>query len=76
MKKILYIIIFLVLFFPNMVFAEQKEMNIYLFYGDGCPHCAAEEKFLEGYLENKDYIKLHNGMIKKMLLSIKKCMKY
>lgn len=59
MKKILYIIIFLVLFFPNMVFAEQKEMNIYLFYGDGCPHCAAEEKFLEGYLENKDYIKLH-----------------
>lgn len=59
MKKILYFIIFIVLFFPSIVFAEEKEMNIYLFYGDGCPHCAAEEKFLDNYLADKPYIKLH-----------------
>ncbi len=59
MKKILYFIIFIVLFFPSIVFANEKEMNIYLFYGDGCPHCAAEEKFLDNYLADKPYIKLH-----------------
>ncbi len=59
MKKILYFIIFLLLIFPSIVFAEEKEMHMYLFYGDGCPHCAAEEKFLDSYLVDKPYIKLH-----------------
>jgi glutaredoxin len=58
MKKI-YLLILLLLFFPTIVFAKEKEMNIYLFYGDGCPHCAAEEKFLDEYLSDKEYIKLH-----------------
>ena len=26
---------------------EEDKVNIYLFYGDGCPHCAKEEKFLD-----------------------------
>ncbi len=26
---------------------EENIVNIYLFYGDGCPHCAREEKFLK-----------------------------
>jgi len=59
MKKIIYLVIFVLLFIPNIIFAEEKQMNIYLFYGDGCPHCAAEEKFLSSYLKNKPYIKLH-----------------
>ena len=59
MKKIIYLLIFAILLIPNILFAEEKEMHIYLFYGDGCPHCAKEEKFLESYLKNKPYIKLH-----------------
>ena len=59
MKKIIYLLIFLLLLIPNVLFADEKEMNIYLFYGDGCPHCAAEEKFLNSYLKNKPFIKLH-----------------
>ena len=59
MKKIIYLLIFAILLIPNILFAEEKEMHIYLFYGDGCPHCAKEEKFLENYLKNKPYIKLH-----------------
>ncbi len=59
MKKIIYTIIFLLLIFPTIVFGKEKELNIYLFYGDGCPHCAEEEAFLKEYLKDKDYIKLH-----------------
>ena len=59
MKKIIYLLVFVILLIPNILFAEEKEMHIYLFYGDGCPHCAKEEKFLDSYLKNKPYIRLH-----------------
>lgn len=59
MKKILYLIIFSILIIPNILFASENDLNIYLFYGDGCPHCAALEKYLNEYLSDKDYIKLH-----------------
>ena len=52
--KILFII---TLFFPIVIFGKEKELNIYLFYGDKCPHCAELEKFLEQYLDdNKNVI--------------------
>lgn len=52
--KILFII---TLFFPIVIFSKEKELNIYLFYGDKCPHCAELEKFLEQYLDdNKNVI--------------------
>lgn len=58
MKKIKYIVLFLLLMiiFPLNIKAES--LKIYLFYGDGCPHCADEEKFFESYLENNKDIKL------------------
>ena len=59
MKKILYIILCFLAFVPSIVFASEKELNIYLFYGDGCPHCAAEEKFLNEYLKKEKNVKLH-----------------
>lgn len=37
---------------------EKDVVNIYLFYGDGCPHCAKEEKILK-QLEEK-----YSGQIK------------
>lgn len=49
MKKIisLFLILFL-LIFPIRVFAyENDEITLYFFHGDGCPHCADEEEFLE-----------------------------
>ena len=46
MKKILLFIFgLLFLISPNISFA--KEINAYLFYGEGCPHCAKEEEFLD-----------------------------
>ena len=47
--------LFLLVFFVNEVSA--KEVNITFFYGDGCPVCAREEKFLEE-IESKYDVKI------------------
>lgn len=46
--------VFAVLFFSQIAMAQEK-VNIYFFYGDGCPHCVKEEKVLNQIeSENKD----------------------
>lgn len=59
MKKIIKIILFIILFIPLTVKAQERNIDLHLFYGDGCPHCAAEEKFLDEYLKDKENIKLN-----------------
>ena len=59
MKKFKYLvlIIFIYFFFISNVKADNV-INIHLFYGDGCPHCAAEEEFLNEYLKNQSDVNL------------------
>ncbi len=39
---------------------ENDKVNIYFFYGEGCPHCAKENEFLDELEEkNKDYINIY-----------------
>ena len=57
MKKFSYILLFIFMLIPNIVFG--KELNIYLFHGDGCPHCRNEIAFLEEYLKDKGNIHLY-----------------
>lgn len=53
-KNLFYVIIFMFLFIPFGVSANEN-VNIYLFYGDGCPHCAALEEYLNNeYSSDKD----------------------
>ena len=60
MKKIIKVLLLGLLFIiPLNVYADERQIDIHLFYGDGCPHCAAEEEFLNKYLEGKDNIKLN-----------------
>lgn len=59
MKKLTYILLFLILFIPCVIFGSEKHLNIYLFYGDGCPHCAEEEEWFKTYLEKNKNIKIH-----------------
>ena len=59
MKRITYILLFLVLFIPCIIFGSEKDLNIYLFYGDGCPHCAEEEEWFKTYLDKNKNIKIH-----------------
>lgn len=51
-SKILIAVSFLSLFLFQPVLAQDK-VNLYFFYGQGCPHCAKEEKFLAAL--EKDY---------------------
>lgn len=47
-KKISYLIIILfLLIMPFQVFAKDKEVTLYLFHGDGCPHCKEEMEYLD-----------------------------
>lgn len=47
-NKIIIAIFFILVFcFFAKVFAEQKKVEVYFFWGQGCPHCAAEKPFLE-----------------------------
>ena len=58
MKKIIKIfIISLLLLIPT--FKGVKALDIYLFYGDGCPHCADEEKLLDSYLKTDNDVTVH-----------------
>lgn len=54
MKKIVFVFTFIFLLLPFSVNANEK-VNVYLFYGDGCPHCSALEEYLdEKYSNDKD----------------------
>ena len=57
MKKFSYVLVFLFMLIPSVVLG--KEINIYLFHGDGCPHCRDEIAFLEEYMKDKDNIHLY-----------------
>ena len=55
-RKVAFIFIFLLLLIP--LGAKADKVNMYLFYGDGCPHCAEEEEFLNTYLEEEKEVEL------------------
>ena len=59
MKRIIKVLFLLVLFVPFFVFGEEKEINMYLFYGDGCPHCAELEAYLTPYLKKHKNVHLY-----------------
>lgn len=61
MKKILkFLTVFaILLLLPVSAKADEKVINIHLFYGNGCPHCAAEEEFLSDYLKDRTDVKLY-----------------
>lgn len=61
MRKITnYIILIAVLFFCLLtnVNAKEKSINIYFFNGDGCPHCAEEEEYLNKIKKQYSNIKI------------------
>lgn len=52
-KKIITAFIFTLLFLSKSVSAQSLPINAYLFYGDGCPHCAQESQFIHQIIQNK-----------------------
>ena len=45
-KYILLISIILFTFFISISNVSARQVNLYFFHGDGCPHCAEEEEYL------------------------------
>lgn len=48
----------LLAFIPNIVYAKDKKINVYIFHGDGCPHCAKAFEFFDSIEE--EYGKYYN----------------
>ena len=48
-KYFIYVCLFVFVFFLSISNVSAREINLYFFHGDGCPHCADEEEFLEKY---------------------------
>ena len=71
-KKLLFLLLFFFLFVPNIL-AEEHDLNLYLFYGKECPHCANLEKFLESYLKEKPNLKLYKYEVWHDDENMKKC---
>lgn len=87
MKKKIKIIVLLFLLFlsfiPN-VKAEEK-VKLYLFWGDGCPHCEAEQKYLENLKQEFDNLEItkyevwyneeNNSLLKNIAIATNKTLK-
>ena len=56
-RKILFFSILFCLFIPFV--SAEETINLYLFHGDGCPHCAAEREFLDGIKDKYDNLDIH-----------------
>ena len=66
-QKILLIVSLLILFLPssNILAQEDAEVldntiNIYFFWGEGCPHCEKEEVFLNKIEEKYDDVRVYD----------------
>ena len=57
MKRVLFLFAFVLFLLPFTV--NAKEVNIYLFYGNGCPHCAALEEYLNTEYKNDKDLKIY-----------------
>jgi thiol-disulfide isomerase/thioredoxin len=59
---VILLMLFVVTLFPSTVLANTKqadaEIPVYFFWGDGCPHCAAEEPFLESLAQKYPQVKI------------------
>ena len=63
-KGILFISIFVLLASFNFVFAQDK-VKIIFFYGETCPHCAAEKSFLDELTKEYPEIKINSFAVSK-----------
>ncbi len=58
-QKILTFIFVLFLIFSIPVQASESVLNVYFFWGDGCPHCEKEKPFLEKLESENENIKVY-----------------
>ncbi len=48
MKKLIMVVLFLIVFLSNPILTRaENKINVYFFWGEGCPHCEKQKLFLE-----------------------------
>jgi len=60
LKKIIKLcsLFIIILLFPLVVNAKDNKVTLYLFHGDGCPHCAAEIEYLNSIEKKYDNLEI------------------
>lgn len=59
LKFFLWCFLLSALYKTSFAETKNKEVNIYFFYGDGCPHCAKEERFFNKLIDEYPDVKIH-----------------
>ena len=57
-KYLLFILLLFIIFTPNI--SAKEQVNLYLFWGDGCPHCEEEQQYLKELEKEFDTLKINN----------------
>ena len=58
LKMFIVLVLFLILFLPFGINAEENEIRLYLFHSSSCPHCKAEIEFLESIKDDYPSLKV------------------
>ncbi|HBM45807.1 MAG: hypothetical protein UT05_C0002G0035 [Parcubacteria group bacterium GW2011_GWF2_38_76] len=61
-KKIIFsIFLFSLFLIPGYIFAQENKniVNVYFFWGNGCPHCANEKPFLDKIEKENEYVHIN-----------------
>lgn len=58
MKKIIKLLLIVIMIFSWFNVSAKEKIKLYLFYGDGCPHCAEEESSLLPELEKDEDLEI------------------
>ena len=58
LKMFLILTLFLILFIPFGINAEENEIRLYLFHSSSCPHCKAEKEFLDSIKDDYPSLKV------------------
>lgn len=60
MKKLKYVFIALVLLVIPFAASAKEKVNVYLFRGEGCPHCEEALEFFDALSEDEEYKDLYS----------------
>ena len=58
LKSLFVLILFLVLFVPFSINADEEKIRLYLFHQNGCPHCEAEIEFLDDIKDEYPHLEI------------------
>ncbi len=56
LRSVVVFFILLTILLPSFVVAQEKPLNVYFFWGEGCPHCDKEKEYLQKIKNNYERV--------------------